>query len=367
MLITRNNCVICDNILSQLTELHNHVLSFSPTSMPCLTNETVSLPVGYCNHCYSLQFMKLIQPSILYKDSHNETFNTPTWRAHHSHFYDFFKDTLYYMNTCIEIGGAQCILANKIIKEYPTLHYSILDMIEQPLTDIDVQIGNCEEYGFSQDGVILSHVFEHLHHPRAFLKNIYQSSINYVILSVPNLEYLLEQNNLNLIHIEHTFYYNKTHLNYLFNQISFSCSKHEEFGNHSLFYIFKRDALTIKDTPNFICNEQLVKYFDNREIKLNQLIVTISNDIWIAPAGHYGHTIYSYLIQKGYSNQIKAFIDNDRSKQGKFLNGTTIPIFPYSELCNQTNITVILYAGIYSKEIASQIRMLNDKVDLITL
>jgi hypothetical protein len=240
-------------------------------------------------------------------------------------------------------------------------------MIEQPLTDIDVQIGNCEEYGFSQDGVILSHVFEHLHHPRAFLKNIYQSSINYVILSVPNLEYLLEQNNLNLIHIEHTFYYNKTHLNYLFNQISFSCSKHEEFGNHSLFYIFKRDALTIKDTPNFICNEQLVKYFDNREIKLNQLIVTISNDIWIAPAGHYGHTIYSYLIQKGYSNQIKAFIDNDRSKQGKFLNGTTIPIFPYSELCNQTNITVILYAGIYSKEIASQIRMLNDKVDLITL
>ena len=31
MLITRKNCVICDNILSQLTELHNHILSFSPT------------------------------------------------------------------------------------------------------------------------------------------------------------------------------------------------------------------------------------------------------------------------------------------------------------------------------------------------
>ena len=367
MLITRNKCVICDNILSQLTELHNHVLSFSPTIEPCLTNETVSLPIGYCEHCYSLQFMKLIPPNILYKDSHNETFNTPTWKAHHCRFYDFFSDVLSCMNTCIEIGGAQCILANKIIKEYPTLHYSILDIIEQPLSDIDVQIGNCEEYSFFQEGVILSHVFEHLHHPRVFLENIKSSSVNYVILSVPNLEYLLEQNNLNLIHIEHTFYYDKTHLNYLFDQISFSCIKHEEFNNHSLFYIFKRDDKIIKSATEFTCNEKLAKYYEKREINLNQLIVTISNDIWIAPAGHYGHTIYSYLIQKGYSNQIKAFIDNDHSKQGKFLNGTIIPILPYSELSNQSNITVILYAGIYTKEISSQILMINDKVNIITL
>jgi len=367
MLITRKNCVICDNTLSQITELHDHIVSFSPTNVPCYENETVSLPIGYCNHCYSLQFMKLIPPFILYKDSHNETFNTPTWKEHHSRFYDFFKDMLSHMNTCIEIGGAQCILANKIIEDYPTLQYSILDIIEQPLTNIDVQIGNCEEYSFFQDGVILSHVFEHLHHPRAFLENIKQSSVNYVILSVPNLEYLLEQNNLNLIHIEHTFYYNKIHLKYLFNQISFSCIKHEEFNNHSLFYIFKRDNTIINNIPNFIYNEQLVTYYEKREEILHKLNVTIQNDIWIAPAGHYGHTIYSYLIQKGYSNQIKAFIDNDRSKQNKYLNGTSILILPYSELSKQSNITVILYAGIYTKEISSQITLLNDKVNIITI
>jgi hypothetical protein len=367
MLITRTHCVICDNELSQITELHNHVLSFSPTIKPCHTNETVTIPIGYCNKCYSLQCMKLIPPDVLYKDSHNETFHTPTWKEHHSRFYDFFKDTLIHMSTCIEIGGAQCILANKIMQNHTTLQYSILDMIEQSLTNIDVQIGNCEEYAFFQDGVILSHVFEHLHQPLAFLENIKKSSVNYIIISVPNLEYLLEQNNLNIVNIEHTFYYNKMHLNYLFNHISFSCIKHEEFNHHSLFYIFKRDPNRIDAMPEFTCNEKLITYYETRDDILHPLDIPIYNDIWIAPAGIYGYTIYSYLIKKGHTNRIKAFIDNDQSKQNKYLSGTCVPILPYSTLCNQSNITVILYGGIYTKEILSQITLLNNKVDIITI
>jgi len=311
--------------------------------------------------------MKLIPPHILYKDSHNETFNTPTWKEHHNNFYSFFKDILLNMNTCIEIGGAQCILASNIIKEYPLLKYSILDIIEQPLTNIDVQIGNCENYCFSQECIILSHVFEHLHNPKFFLNNIKDSPVNYIILSVPNLEYLLEQDNLNLIHIEHTFYYNKSHLNFLFNQISFTCIKHEEFNNHSLFYIFKRDSNLVDTLPIFTFSKKLLNYYSNREEKLNSILLNIDTDIWIAPAGHYGHTIYSFLVDKGYSEKIKAFIDNDKSKQGKYLNGTDIKIRSYSELVNKSNITVILYAGIYSKEISLQIISLNNTINIIKL
>ena len=360
----RNTCVICEYNLLKITELKNHVISYSPTVLPSINSTNVSLPVGFCSKCYSIQFMKLIPPHILYKDSHNETFNTPTWKEHHNNFYTFFKDILLNINTCIEIGGAQCILASRIIKDYPLLKYNILDIIDQPLSDIDVQIGNCEEYSFSQDCVILSHVFEHLHNPKLFLNNIKDSPVNYIILSVPNLEYLLEQDNLNLIHIEHTFYYNKSHLNYVFNQISFTCIKHEEFKNHSLFYIFKRvSRIDIK--PTFTYSDTLVNYYSNREMKLNSISLNIDSDIWIAPAGHYGHTIYSFLVNKGYSEKIKAFIDNDTSKHGKYLNGTDIQIMPYSKLIGKLNITVILYAGIYTKEISSQILQLNTNIHIV--
>jgi len=367
MLIDRNYCVICNTSLIHLTTLKDHILSFSPTYFPSIHSDKLSLPIGFCNTCSSIQHMKLIPPSILYKDSHNETFNTPTWREHHIMFYIFFKDTILNMNTCIEVGGAQCILAKNIIKDYPLLKYSILDIIEQPLTDINVEIGNCEDYSFLQDGIILSHVFEHLHNPKAFLNNIKSSPVNYIILSVPNLEYLLEQDNLNLIHIEHTFYYNKSHLNYLFNQISFTCIKHQEFNNHSLFYIFKRDSNLVNTLPIFTFNEKLLNYYSDRELKLNSILLNIDTDIWIAPAGHYGHTIYSFLVNKGYSQKIKGFVDNDRSKQAKYLNGTDIKIMPYSELINKSNITIILYAGVYSREISQQILSLNPTVKIITL
>lgn len=365
-MIPRRHCVICETSLVQNAQLDNHVLSYSPTIYPSIESIKETFPIGYCNHCYSMQFMKLVEPSILYKDSHNETFNTPTWKQHHSMFYDFSKDILNNITTCIEVGGAQCILLDKVKKDYPLLNYSILDIIEQPLTNHIIKVGNCEAYLFTEECVILSHVFEHLHNPKLFLKNIMNSSITYVIMSVPNLEYLLEQDNLNVIHIEHTFYYNHSHLNYLFNEISFTCIKYQEFNSHSLFYIFKRNIAST-DVPVFKCNNKLLDYYSNRQIKLNRIDLLIENDIWIAPAGHYGYIIYSYLIEKGHSSKIKAFIDNDTSKQGKYLNGSDIKIVPYSELINKTKITIILYAGVYTKEICSQIMQLNENVRIICI
>lgn len=362
---TRNNCVICNNTLEKINELKDNVISFSPTISPSVMCHKEDLPIGYCNICYSIQYMKLIDPNILYKDSHNETFNTPTWKYHHNSFYIFFKNELSNINKCIEVGGGQCILAEKIIKDYPIIDYSILDLIDTPLNKFNIKIGNCEEYIFTEECVILSHVFEHLYNPKAFLQNVKKSTINYVILSVPNLEYLLQQDNLNLIHIEHTFYFNKYHLEYLFNEISFIPIKHKEFDNHSLFYIFKRDN-TIPKIPTYIISD-IKNYYVNRDSKLNNLTLNIQTNIWIAPAGHYGHVIYSFLVNKGYTNKIKAFIDNDISKQGKYLNGTDIMILPFSELSNVTDITIILYAGIYTNEIRLQILSLNNNINIICI
>ena len=131
--------------------------------------------------------------------------------------------------------------------------------------------------------------------------------------------------------------------------------------------MFKRTNTQIDTIPRFMFNDKLVDYYSNREANLNKALLNynINNDIWIAPAGHYGYIIYSYLANHGYSNKIKAFIDNDVSKQGKYLNGTNIQIMSYSELVNKSDITVILYAGIYTKEISSQILQLNTNIHIV--
>lgn len=368
-MIKRNKCTICDYILSQISEYKDHVLSYSPTNTPSNDSTKISFPVGYCNNCCSIQLMLLIPPSILYQNSHNETFNTPIWQDHHNIFYSFFKDILLDINTCIEIGGAQCILAKKIVKDYPLLNYKVLDIIEQPLSDINVEIGHCENYLFSQDCLILSHVFEHLHDPKIFLQNIKNSPVNYIIMSIPNLEYMIQNNHLYVINIEHTFFYNNSHINKLFNDISFRCIKTTEFKNHSLFYIFERvKEIPYTSTSNiFSHNNAVYNHFSDCEIRLNAISLNIINDIWIAPAGYYGYILYSYLISIGYKDLIKFFLDNDKSKHGKYMSGTDICIRSYDELINKNNITVIVYTGIHTKDIVSQILTLNSTVSIITI
>lgn len=368
-MIKRDICTICDCSLTQISEYKDHVLSYSPTIIPSDNSSKISFPVGYCKNCCSIQLMLLIPPSILYKNSHNETFNTPIWQDHHTIFYSFFSHILLDINTCIEIGGAQCILANKIIKDYPLLNYTVLDIIEHPLGDIKVEIGNCENYVFFQDCVILSHVFEHLHDPKVFLQNIKDSPVNYVIMSIPNLEYMIENRHLYVINIEHTFYYNNSHINKLFNDISFHCIKTAQFKDHSLFYIFERskESPYTSITNIYSHSNSVYNHFSDCEIRLNKISLNIINDICIAPAGYYGYIIYSYLISIGYKDLIKFAVDNDKSKHGKYMSGTDICIRPYDELINRNNITIIVYTGIHTKDIISQILRLNSNVTVITI
>ena len=367
-MIKREICIICDYTLLQISEYKDHVVSYSPTNIPSNDSTKISFPVGYCNNCCSIQLMLLIPPSTLYKNSHNETFNTPIWQDHHITFYNFFKDMLLDINTCIEIGGAQCILANKIIREYPLLKYTILDIIEQPLSDINVEIGNCENYVFSQECVILSHVFEHLHDPKIFLQNIKNSPVKYIILSIPNLEYMVENGHLYVINIEHTFYYNNSHITKLFNDISFRCIKAAEFKNHSLFYIFERTKELDRSITNiYTYSNTVYRHCSDCDSRLNKISLNIINDILIAPAGYYGYIIYSYLINIGYKHLIKFFVDNDKSKHGKYMSGTDISIRPYDELINKNNITIIVYTGIHTKDIISQILNLNNTITIITI
>jgi len=90
----RENCVFCDKTLDYHYTLHKTPISFASTVTPSPGIDRVDLRVGICSECVSLQLIDLIKPEILYKDSHNETFNTPTWMKHHELFFNFCKNFL---------------------------------------------------------------------------------------------------------------------------------------------------------------------------------------------------------------------------------------------------------------------------------
>jgi len=298
--------------------------------------------------------MDLVSPEILYKDSHNETSSTPTWKRHHDSFYEFCDQNILDKTNILEIGGAQFILATKFTEVYP-INYAVLDFIEKDSeSKIRLINGDCEKYKFNNETIIMSHVFEHLHHPSKFLENVYLSNVNKIILSVPNLKHLLQTDNINLIHIEHTFYFTSIHLFNLFGKYSFHCTSQKEFMNHSHFFCFERKELIYKQLPYEKNN--VLTYFERRERTLD---VDIDTQIWIAPAGHYGYIMYQSLRERGLHQKVKGFLDNDTNKQNKFMKSTSLLIYPFEQVKN--NDTILICSSTYMEEIREQLSKINLK------
>jgi hypothetical protein len=95
--------------------------------------------------------------------------------------------------------------------------------------------------------------------------------------------------------------------------------------------------------------------------------IVIDNACFICPGGHYGQKIYYYL--QHYHKNIIGFIDNDLSKQGKRVYGTSGHVFSPHILTsyNDKPVYVILYAGPYTGEIKRQLNTLHNSITYISL
>jgi len=66
-------CIFCNNFLKFVYKTNSHT-SFSPTLYKDEILQLVQdIKIGQCDKCYSLQYIDLINPELLYKNSHNDT------------------------------------------------------------------------------------------------------------------------------------------------------------------------------------------------------------------------------------------------------------------------------------------------------
>lgn len=369
MLQKRDNCVICDGKLITKYEHRAQPITYcpKPTSQ---VNEDIfeDLIYGVCEVCESVQLMTLIDQAVLYADPHNITYNTPTWAQHHKSFADFIIEFLPKMqDSIIEVGGSSGILATLLLGEYTD--YSILDFCKSSdmPTNINFIQGNCETYNFPKGAtIIMSHLFEHLYNPKRFIKHAADAKVPNIIISVPNLEALLDRKPPAIVNQEHTYYYDKNDLEYMFSSYGYRLKQFSEFGKHSLFMMFSQEGGSCYDHLYKSCGdsrgEKILQTFRDRDERFGS--TTLDDNAIIVPAGMYGQVVYTHAKHAG---SVAGFLDNDRSKQGRRLYGTNCEIFSFDKLLSIPNPKIYMNASFYAKELTEQILAIHSTATIINL
>jgi hypothetical protein len=366
----RASCLICntESSLANIFTLKDYPITPSSSQLDPSTDEFKDCIIATCRICDSVQLKTLIDAEKLYKNSHNMTYNTPTWKRHHLSFSEFVSNNSD-SNKTIEVGGSNGILYTLL--NHKKLDYTILDICKPDDYSSDATFlqGNCETFDFSgYANVILSHTFEHLYSPRKFIERLSIAQVTDVYISIPNMTHLYETKNISIIHNEHTFFITSSELDYMFSLYNYRNVLESKFENHSIFYKFTYD--THVDKLCLIKNENLQSdyirdIFTNVEKKFKDIIV--NTKCFICPAGHYGQKIYYYM--QHYSNYIQGFLDNDSTKQNKRVYGTPNYVFSPDILSTylSDNVTVILYAGVYTEELKTQLNKIHPNITYICI
>ena len=353
-MIFRNNCVICNDELIFLYKRENFPMKICPTLDNENDDKYYDLQFSYCIDCGTVQLNKLIEPSILYNKNHNNTNSSPLWNKHNNEFYNFIINKIKPYVSIIEIGGSDGTLLkkfdNKLFKKYTLI--DLCDDVELPKVDnVYYELKNCET-DILPDGdiIIMSHVFEHLYNPRLFLENVYNNTtISDIYISIPYMEYLLNNNSYSFLSFEHTYYICKDNFEFLAKSCGWDIVEIVQFQNHSLFFKLKRNKIRVCKKSNIDYNK-IYNYFLNIENRLKN--IKISTPSYCFPGGHFGQLLYYYLDANSKKNIIN-YVDNDITKQNKRIYGTSKFMISMDHIIESNNFLVLNTP--YSEEIIDKI------------
>lgn len=369
--MAREHCVVCKATeVDELSIQQNMPISIGCSTRPIEDDVLSDLTYKICRRCGCAQLTNLIDNEILYKESHNNTYTTPTWSQHHKDFSSFIL-THSIQNSYLEIGGAPGILAKIIRQENPSCDYTILDMCDSNpnIEGVSFEHANCEEFSYSNNcTLLLSHVFEHLYNPLLFLEKIARANVPNVFVSIPNMEHSLHNNSLSFLHVEHTYYIDDFLLRSMFSKYGFVCVQQKKFKNHSLFFHFVASPSCIPIEIPSEYAESLQTKFRNYIQKRDEIFQTIKipSKFFLVPSGHFGQFMYTKLQM--HKNSMLGFLDNDVSKIGKRLYGTHLYVYPMSEIQKyQGGISVLIHAGPYFSEIKNQLLEYNPSLEIIEI
>ena len=356
-IIKRDECVLCCN--KKLINFTN-ITSYKKMYIDIVDkNNYWNMQYGYCENCFSVQLMTLLNPDILYGDVYFQPLNTTyIWVQHNISFVQFIVDNININKPMIEIGSSSFCLGKHLThyyKDYTVFDYSLKSCIKQE--NVKYIEGNCENYNFPEESVIImSHVFEHLYEPKIFIKNCKDNGVKDIIMSIPEM-FITNHN----VSDQHTFSYNKNDIEYIFSLFNYKLNKFINFNTndnlfHCLFFHFTlRDEVKVE--------RSVIK---NRHLHSKEMLkknIFLKRKSFICPSGMYANIVYNKIINP---EEIICFIDIDPLKHDKIFGNTNLQIKHYSILSEYDDADIYIYTNI-NKNIINTIRKYNQKINIIEL
>lgn len=352
----RQNCVLCDN---------KKLVSIEKIKEPyhAINNKgEYKVETGYCENCYSLQLMTLLNPDILYDGNYYIVpyTNNYNWTQHNISLIQLIVSSINTTEPLIEIGSSSFVLGKHLIdyyKDYTVFDYSLKSCEKR--NDVKYIEGNCENYKFEKgSNIIMSHVFEHLYEPKIFIENCSKNNVKNIIISIPNM------NNNKMFHItqQHTFVYNDKDIKHIFESYNYKCIKQVFFNTNDeslpcLFFYFSLNMDdSITPTPRYIDETRHLYSFNLLKNKIN-----VPPNTFISTASMISVKLFSMIRNQ---ENVIGVIDMNSKLHGEIFANTTLKLYPYEYLQNYDETANIV---VFQKknDITQCIRKFNDKINII--
>lgn len=324
-----------------------------------------------CNNCNNVFLKELINPKLLYKNNHNRVIVGDTWKTHYDDFINFIGDVK--NKRILEVGDPSFKLAKRLYKkteEYTVVEYNIdknIDGINVINKYFDENFDEGEKY----DIILNSHFMEHVFNPKKVLKKINNMLLDdgEFIFSIPNLEYLLENNYIlnNIIQFEHTYFYTITSMINLLNNVGLDIVEIKKYRKHSIFFkVVKKQYKSdiVKNDINI--KKMFIESYNNgkeKVKKINNYISEHKEEIYLFGC----HVSSQYLISNGLLvDKIDNILDNSEDKNKKYLYGTSLKsVFPEKIKNDKTPLVICSHMSVYFNEIRDNLKKINKNVIII--
>jgi hypothetical protein len=363
----RKNCIFCNNKLEK--EYFKNDLKKSNGLYCVEKNYKNDIKIPYniyiCSKCNTLQNKYLVDLKLVYLYGHNEGIGD-LYKSMHLNFSNLILKNNYIKNI-IEVGGSVGTLA-KYVTSNSNINYIIIEPncnLEEnkQITIYKKFIENCDRIIFDKcDTLVMSHILEHFYNPIDILnKLLLNTNIKSFYLCWPDLDYYINNNVLNLLTVEHTFYIDLDFLEkILLNKYNFKLESKEYFKNHSVFLYFKK-KINIEKFSQQITNTdieiKIKNFFEKIDWTINKINTIIDNNsnkkIYLWPCSI--HNLFLLKYDNFKINNIEGFVDNSINKIGKRPCSCDKLCFSLTDTLKLKNIIIILNGGPFNYEIESLI------------
>ena len=366
-------CLVCGGKLfdEPLMKLDNMPSSAQniPNKDELTGDEGISLGLCQCSGCGLVQLD--CEPVDYYRDViRSGGFSTTMVNLRRNQYKYLIEKHHLENKKFIEIGCGQGEFLS-VLTEFPAEAYGVEH--KQELVDIARKNGLNVFQGFIGNendkisdelfDVFLSFNFlEHQPDPNGMLRGIYNmlTDDGMGLITVPSLEYILDNDGYYEIIRDHLAYYTFDSLRFVLERNGFEVLEQEMINRDTISAIVRKkkmiDISRIKNEYDVICS-QINNYIDglNKQGKCAA--------VW--GASHQGFTL---LSTAELNNKVKYIIDSAPFKQGKFAPASHIPIISPAEAKeNQTDAIIIMAPG-YTDEIASIIkREFNEGIEIAVM